>query len=71
MKFESQENAYFFYTHYAKCVGFYITSRCSKINRQFIDVKHAFCTGYEEKREYLAFNLCPCLKVECEAYLQL
>ncbi|CAJ2630952.1 unnamed protein product [Trifolium pratense] len=49
MEFESQENAYSFYAHYAKVIGFGIsikTSRRSKVSREFIDVKYA-CTSKE------------------------
>jgi len=51
MKFESHEYAYFFYNHYAKCVGFGMltkTSHRSKSSRQFIDVKYV-CTRYRKK----------------------
>ncbi|PNY02183.1 protein far-red impaired response 1-like [Trifolium pratense] len=73
MEFESQENAYSFYAHYAKVIGFGIsikTSRRSKVSREFIDVKYA-CTRYGKKRESNAINPRPCLKVECEAYLRI
>ncbi|WJX50321.1 hypothetical protein P8452_36643 [Trifolium repens] len=64
MKFDSQENAYSFYTHYAKCVGFGISiknSRRSKVSREFIDAIYA-CTRYGKKRESTAQNPRPCLK---------
>jgi hypothetical protein len=73
LEFESQENAYSFYAHYAKCIGFGIsikTSRRSKVSREFIDVKYAR-TRYGKKRESTAINPRPCLKVECEAYLRI
>ncbi|WJX09787.1 hypothetical protein P8452_00584 [Trifolium repens] len=73
MKFDSQENAYSFYTHYAKCVGFGISiknSRRSKVSREFIDAIYA-CTRYGKKRESTAQNPRPCLKVECEASLRI
>ncbi|KAK2435412.1 protein FAR-RED IMPAIRED RESPONSE [Trifolium repens] len=73
MEFESQENDYSFYAHYAKCIGFGVsikTSRRSRVSREFIDVKYA-CTRYGKKRESNAINPRPCLKVECEAYLRI
>ncbi|XP_039686869.1 protein FAR-RED IMPAIRED RESPONSE 1-like [Medicago truncatula] len=72
MEFDSQENAYSFYTHYAKSVGFGISiknSRRSKISREFIDVSYA-CTRYGKKRESSSQNPRPCLKVGCEASLR-
>ncbi|KAK2420433.1 FRS (FAR1 Related Sequences) transcription factor family [Trifolium repens] len=69
MEFGSQENAYSFYSDYAKVVGFGIStkhSRRSKVSKQFIDVTYA-CTRYGKKRESIAQNPRPCLKVECEA----
>ncbi|KAK2376129.1 FRS (FAR1 Related Sequences) transcription factor family [Trifolium repens] len=69
MEFVSQENAYSFYSDYAKVVGFGIStkhSRRSKVSKQFIDVTYA-CTRYGKKRESIAQNPRPCLKVECEA----
>jgi hypothetical protein len=58
MEFDSQENAYSFYTQYAKCTGFGISiknSRRSKVSREFIDANYA-CTRYGKKRESTAQN---------------
>jgi len=73
MEFESQENAYSFYSRYAKSVGFGIstkTSRRSKVSVEFIDVTYA-CTRHGKKRESTALNPRPCLKVGCEASLRI
>jgi hypothetical protein len=73
MEFDSQENAYSFYTQYAECTGFGISiknSRRSKVSREFIDANYA-CTRYGEKRESTAQNPRPCLKVGCEASLRI
>ena len=73
MEFETQENAYSFYSRYAKSVGFGIstkTSRRSKVSTECIDVTHA-CTRHGKKRESTAHNPRPCLKVGCEASLRI
>ena len=71
MKFDSYQEAYFFYLKYAKLVGFGIStnsSRRSKVSREFIDAKFVY-TRYGMKRESNASSQCPYLKINCNVIL--